>query len=195
VACRIGQLHRRCGECNAMLPQCSLAKVTPGAPGNCIVSFDHISHRFKHVYDPQRRRDILRPGCATAPETKSHVLCSFTYTSHFIMPIHSLQAAGSGIPEIKTILSGFVIHGYLGGRTLFTKAVGLSLSVASGLSLGKEGPMVHIASCVGNIVSRFFYKYETNEGIFREKVSQFEVLITTKQAREEKFSALQVLQA
>ncbi|KAJ8475169.1 hypothetical protein ONZ45_g15702 [Pleurotus djamor] len=40
-------------------------------------------------------------------------------------------AAGSGIPEIKTILSGFVIHGYLGGRTLFTKSVGLALSVAS----------------------------------------------------------------
>ncbi|KZT42536.1 clc channel [Sistotremastrum suecicum HHB10207 ss-3] len=80
-------------------------------------------------------------------------------------------AAGSGIPEIKTILSGFVIHGYLGGRTLFTKAVGLSLSVASGLSLGKEGPMVHIACCVGNIVSRFFQKYETNEAKRREVLS------------------------
>ena len=30
--------------------------------------------------------------------------------------------------------------------------------------LGKEGPFVHIASCIGNIVSRFFVKYETNEG-------------------------------
>ena len=69
--------------------------------------------------------------------------------------IFAAQAAGSGIPEIKTILSGqpqmcssdlrklilfastgFVIHGYLGGRTLFTKSVGLALSVASGLSLG-----------------------------------------------------------
>ena len=88
-----------------------------------------------------------------------------------------------------------MIHGYLGGRTLFTKAVGLSLSVASCLSLGgsstgncyrdfprfmandtniypqltmqltgKEGPLVRIASCVGNIVSRYFQKYETNEG-------------------------------
>ncbi|KAH8108015.1 chloride channel [Cristinia sonorae] len=80
-------------------------------------------------------------------------------------------AAGSGIPEVKTILSGFVIHGYLGGRTLFTKAVGLTLSVAAGLSLGKEGPFVHIASCIGNIVSRFFPKYETNEGKRREILS------------------------
>ncbi|QRV93848.1 ClC voltage-gated chloride channel protein [Ceratobasidium sp. AG-Ba] len=80
-------------------------------------------------------------------------------------------AAGSGIPEIKTILSGFVMHGYLGGRTLFTKSVGLALSVASGLSLGKEGPFVHIASCIGNIVSRYFSKYETNEGKRREILS------------------------
>lgn len=75
-----------------------------------------------------------------------------------------MQAAGSGIPEIKTILSGFVIHGYLGARVLITKSVGLALSVASGLSLGKEGPFVHIASCIGNIISRYVSKYENNEG-------------------------------
>lgn len=80
-------------------------------------------------------------------------------------------AAGSGIPEIKTILSGFVIHGYLGGRVLFTKSVGLALSVASGLSLGKEGPFVHIVCCIGNIISRFFVKYETNEAKKREILS------------------------
>ncbi|KAF8264176.1 chloride channel [Lactarius quietus] len=80
-------------------------------------------------------------------------------------------AAGSGIPEIKTILSGFVIHGYLGGRTLFTKAVGLALSVASVSHWGKEGPFVHIASCIGNIVSRYFSKYENNEGKRREVLS------------------------
>lgn len=79
-------------------------------------------------------------------------------------------AAGSGIPEIKTILSGFVIHGYLGGWTLVTKSVGLALSVASGLSLGKEGPLVHISCCVGNIVSRFFLKFERNEGELEARV-------------------------
>jgi chloride channel 3/4/5 len=77
-------------------------------------------------------------------------------------------AAGSGIPEIKTILSGFVIHGYLGGRVLFTKSVGLAMSVASGLNLGN--PFVHIVCCIGNIVSRFFDKYE-NEAKRREILS------------------------
>ncbi|KAL9711922.1 hypothetical protein Ac2012v2_004996 [Leucoagaricus gongylophorus] len=95
-------------------------------------------------------------------------------TSH--NPSHSQRkvmyyAAGAGVPEIKTILSGFVIHGFLGGRTLFTKAVGLPLVVASGLSLGKEGPFVHIASCIGNIVSRIANKYENNEAKRREILS------------------------
>ncbi|GAA6001698.1 hypothetical protein JCM10207_002272 [Rhodosporidiobolus poonsookiae] len=80
-------------------------------------------------------------------------------------------AAGSGIPEIKTILSGFVIRGYLGSWTLGIKAVGLALSVASGLNLGKEGPFVHLASCIGNILSRFFTKYDKNEGKRREILS------------------------
>jgi chloride channel 3/4/5 len=47
-------------------------------------------------------------------------------------------ASGGGIPEIKTIMSGFVIRGYLGGSTLIVKSVGLALSVASGLSLGES---------------------------------------------------------
>ena len=75
-------------------------------------------------------------------------------------------AAGSGIPEVKTILSGFVIRKFLGLRTLLVKATGLTLSVASGLSLGKEGPFVHIACCVGNIACRIFDKYNFNDGIY-----------------------------
>ncbi|KAH9812858.1 chloride channel, partial [Melampsora americana] len=80
-------------------------------------------------------------------------------------------AAGSGIPEIKCILSGFVIRGYLGSWTLFTKSFGLALSVASGLSLGKEGPLVHIASCIGNIFTRWFQKFDRNEAKRREVLS------------------------
>lgn len=51
--------------------------------------------------------------------------------------------------QIKTILSGFIIRGYLGKWTLIIKCVGLILSVSAGLSLGKEGPMVHIACAIG----------------------------------------------
>lgn len=37
------------------------------------------------------------------------------------------QACGSGVPEIKTILSGFVIRGYLGKWTLLIKSLGMIL--------------------------------------------------------------------
>lgn len=80
-------------------------------------------------------------------------------------------AAGSGVAEVKVILSGFVVHGYLGVRTLIVKSLALILSVASGLSLGKEGPYVHIATCVGNIACRFFPKYNHNDGKRREVLS------------------------
>ncbi|EXJ54500.1 chloride channel, other eukaryote [Cladophialophora yegresii CBS 114405] len=81
------------------------------------------------------------------------------------------SAAGSGVAEVKVILSGFVLHGYLGLRVLILKSIALILSVASGMSLGKEGPYVHIATCVGNIACRLFTKYNLNDGKRREVLS------------------------
>lgn len=86
-------------------------------------------------------------------------------------PVVYYPAAGSGVAEVKVILSGFVLHGYLGLTTLICKTFGLILSVASGLSLGKEGPYVHIGTCIGNILSRFFTKYSGNDGKRREVLS------------------------
>lgn len=81
------------------------------------------------------------------------------------------SAAGSGVAEVKVILSGFVLHGYLGLRTLVLKLVALIFSVASGMSLGKEGPYVHVATCIGNIACRLFSKYSLNDGKRREVLS------------------------
>lgn len=80
-------------------------------------------------------------------------------------------ACGSGIPEIKTILSGFIIRGYLGRWTLIIKSLSMMLAVAAGLSLGKEGPLVHVASCCGNFFSYVFTKYHKNEAKKRELLS------------------------
>jgi chloride channel 3/4/5 len=81
------------------------------------------------------------------------------------------DSAGSGIPEVKTILGGFVITGFLGFRTLATKIIGLIFAIASGLSIGVQGPLVHIACCVGNITTRIFQKYSMNEAKRREIMS------------------------
>ncbi|MCP9263939.1 H(+)/Cl(-) exchange transporter 3 [Dirofilaria immitis] len=88
-----------------------------------------------------------------------------------LVKVFAPYACGSGIPEIKCILSGFIIRGYLGKWTFIIKSVGLILASASGLNLGKEGPMVHLACCIGNIFSYLFPKYGSNEAKKREILS------------------------
>ncbi|CAZ85392.1 unnamed protein product [Tuber melanosporum] len=100
-------------------------------------------------------------GGSSGAEAKAAVASPTVYYS----------AAGSGVAEVKVILSGFVLHGYLGLKTLVVKSFALILSVASGLSLGKEGPYVHIAACVGNIACRLFSKYNRNDAKRREVLS------------------------
>jgi chloride channel 3/4/5 len=80
-------------------------------------------------------------------------------------------AAGSGISEIKCIIAGFVMKGFLGFWTLLIKSIGLPLAIASGLSVGKEGPSVHYAVCTGNVISKFFDKYKHNAAKTREILS------------------------
>lgn len=89
---------------------------------------------------------------------------AFATSSAFLVRQYAPYAAGSGIPEVKTILSGFIIRKFLGVWTLIIKSIGLALSAASGLCLGKEGPLVHVACCCGNIFPRLFKKYSRNEG-------------------------------
>jgi chloride channel 3/4/5 len=72
---------------------------------------------------------------------------------------------------LKTILSGFVIRGFLGAKTLVVKTVSLILSISSGLMVGKQGPLIHISCCVGNVFSRLFNKYSKNDGKRREILS------------------------
>ncbi|XP_060785703.1 H(+)/Cl(-) exchange transporter 5 isoform X5 [Neoarius graeffei] len=95
----------------------------------------------------------------------------FSYLAVALVKAFAPYACGSGIPEIKTILSGFIIRGYLGKWTLVIKTITLALAVSSGLSLGKEGPLVHVACCCGNILCHLFTKYRKNEAKRREVLS------------------------
>ncbi|XP_065058528.1 H(+)/Cl(-) exchange transporter 4-like [Rhopilema esculentum] len=95
----------------------------------------------------------------------------FAFMTVVLVMFFAPYACGSGIPEIKTILGGFIIKGYLGYWTLVIKTVTLILAVSSGLSLGKEGPLVHVACCIGNVLVRLFPKYNSNEAKKREVIS------------------------
>ena len=67
----------------------------------------------------------------------------------------SPAAAGSGIPEMKTRLSGIVVPDLLTLKTLIAKVFGLSIAIGSGLQIGKEGPTIHIAACIASCLMEF----------------------------------------
>jgi chloride channel 2 len=69
---------------------------------------------------------------------------------HLISP-HSV---GSGIPEMRSILSGVIMNRFLSLRCGIAKALGLIMAYGAALSVGKEGPLVHIASCTAYQVMR-----------------------------------------
>lgn len=57
------------------------------------------------------------------------------------------DAAGSGIPQVKHALNS---HGVIiRVRTIITKFFGGIIGIASGLSLGREGPTIHIGAGIG----------------------------------------------
>ncbi|GAA5889468.1 hypothetical protein JCM6882_007039 [Rhodosporidiobolus microsporus] len=95
----------------------------------------------------------------------------FAIISSAFVQVFAPFAFHSGIPEIKTLLGGYVMSGYLSPWTLLIKSLGLPLAVASGLSLGKEGPLVHVACCIGDLVLRPFESLRGNGARSREILS------------------------
>ena len=63
------------------------------------------------------------------------ILCMF-----FFQPV----AAGSGIPQIKCFLNGIKIPHVVRLKTLFCKVIGVIMSVAGGLTIGKVSKRCHL---------------------------------------------------
>ncbi|CAL0299181.1 unnamed protein product [Lupinus luteus] len=63
-------------------------------------------------------------------------------------------AAGPGIPEIKAYLNGVDTPNMYGANVLFVKIFGSIGAVSAGLDLGKEGPLVHIGSCIASLLGQ-----------------------------------------
>ncbi|GAB1602252.1 hypothetical protein Ahia01_000504300 [Argonauta hians] len=71
------------------------------------------------------------------------------------LTLYEPVAKGSGIPEIKCYLNGVRIPHVVRLRTLLSKAIGVLFSVAGGLFVGKEGPMIHSGAIIGAGVPQF----------------------------------------
>ncbi|KAK7987641.1 restless-like transposase [Apiospora arundinis] len=96
---------------------------------------------------------------------------TFALCSSILVQEYGIYAKHSGIPEIKTVLGGFIIKRFLGVWTLITKSLGLILATGSGMWLGKEGPLVHVACCCANLFIKLFPNINNNEARKREVLS------------------------
>jgi len=73
------------------------------------------------------------------------------------------SATGSGIPEVIGYLNGVHLPNIFTPKVYVAKVISVICSVASGLPLGPEGPMIHIGGAVGAAV-------EYNNPLFRKIV-------------------------
>jgi chloride channel 3/4/5 len=97
--------------------------------------------------------------------------CLMAALGTWLVLTFAYHARSSGIAEVKVILSGVNMQKFFGLWTLLIKTLGITLAVGSGLIVGKEGPFVHVACCIANIISRWFPSYHFNEVKKREILS------------------------
>ncbi|XP_017848125.1 chloride channel protein 2 isoform X2 [Drosophila busckii] len=99
-------------------------------------------------------------------------VCLILFSAGFVHLI-APQSIGSGIPEMKTILRGVSLKEYLTFKTLVAKIIGLTATLGSGMPLGKEGPFVHIASIVAQLLSKLVTSFQ---GIYENESRNSEML-------------------
>ena len=101
------------------------------------------------------------------------ILCA-TSVGYFI----SADADGSGIPEMKTVLSGVPIYRYFSFNAFIGKSLGIFAAIVSGASVGKVGPYVHLSCliCTTLMKSNYFEKIDKSTSI---KTSMLSVACAT----------------
>lgn len=82
----------------------------------------------------------------------------------FIAP----AAEGSGIPQLKAVLAGQVdLTAFLSSRCFAAKAAATALVLGAGVTVGREGPFIHIAAALAALLQR---------NVFRSSISKRRVL-------------------
>ncbi|KAF2077625.1 hypothetical protein CYY_001088 [Polysphondylium violaceum] len=87
----------------------------------------------------------------------------------FISP----YAVGSGIPEMKSILSGINLSRVLGGKTLVSKIIGMVSATAAGLTIGRTGPFMHASA----IIAQQMMSLKIFQNIRKNQIVRYQMFI------------------
>jgi len=71
-----------------------------------------------------------------------------------IIYFFSSEAKGHGVPEVMEAIS--LRNGIIRMRVVFSKAIASSITIASGGSVGREGPIIQIGSAIGSALGQVF---------------------------------------
>ena len=77
---------------------------------------------------------------------------SFGFVAGFLVDRFAPEASGSGIPQVKASLANIPIR--LSWRVAAVKLIGAVLTLGSGMTLGRQGPTVHVGAALAAGMSR-----------------------------------------
>lgn len=137
IAIGYGQLRQREGQLTMVL-----SVVIGALVGLVVVAFIALTGRIAHHFYPTGAADWRRILLPTLGALVSGWLLFRFFP----------DARGSGIPQTKAAF--FLKDGYISTRTVIGKFLCCSLSLGSGISLGREGPSVQIGAGMASILAR-----------------------------------------
>eukprot|EP00741_Cyanophora_paradoxa_P022679 tig00021493_g21902.t1 len=126
-----------------------------GILGGCLaILYSFIEENIVHLHnllggDPEL--SWVPPGPASFVAFVAHTVF-FAGLAGATPKLLTPHGAGSGIPELKAILSGIILNKYLTFRMLLTKFFGLIFAAGGGLFTGREGPFVCLGACVAHLL-------------------------------------------
>ena len=86
------------------------------------------------------------------------------------------SAGGSGMPQLIAYLNGTMVQGFLSFHTFVAKFLSCTLAVSSSMTIGPEGPMIHMGAIIGSCISNF--------RLFGRDIMRFRRFCNTKDKRD-----------